>query len=72
MFDIDSLIGLELEKDKALLIGAGFKNIEVILNTDKKQKIEYDTVLVCAVRVADDSIKLICGEFLFQLKGENL
>ncbi len=72
MFDIDSLIGLELEKAKALLIGAGFKNIEVILNTDKKQKIEYDTVLVCAVRVADDSIKLICGEFLFQLKGENL
>ena len=38
----------------------------------KKKKNECDTILVCAVRVADDSIRLICGEFLFQLKGENV
>ncbi|MBQ4542314.1 MAG: hypothetical protein IJA23_05655 [Clostridia bacterium] len=72
MFDFDSLIGLEIEKAKALLNDAGFNNIEIVLNTDKRQKYECDTILVCAVRVADDSIRLICGEFLFQLKGENV
>lgn len=72
MFDFDSLIGLEIEKAKELLNDAGFNNIEIILNTDKRQKNECDTILVCAVRVADDSIRLICGEFLFQLKGENV
>ncbi len=72
MFDFDSLIGLEIEKAKALLNDAGFNNIEIVLNTDKRQKNECDTILVCAVRVADDSIRLICGEFLFQLKGENV
>lgn len=72
MFDFDSLIGLEIEKAKSLLNDAGFKNIEVILNTDKRQNYDYDTILVCAVRVADDSIRLICGEFLFQLKGEEV
>ena len=72
MFDFDSLIGLEIEKAKALLNDAGFNNIEIVLNTDKRQKNECDTILVCAVRVADDSIRLICGEFLFQLKGEKL
>ena len=72
MFDFDSLIGLEIEKAKSLLNDAGFKNIEIILNTDKRQNYDYDTILVCAVRVADDSIRLICGEFLFQLKGENV
>ena len=72
MFDFDSLIGLEIEKAKALLNDAGFNNIEIVLNTDRRQKNECDTILVCAVRVADDSIRLICGEFLFQLKGENV
>lgn len=72
MFDFDSLIGLEIEKAKALLNDAGFDNIEIVLNTDKRQKNECDTILVCAVRVADDSIRLICGEFLFQLKGEKV
>ena len=72
MFDFDSLIGLEIEKAKELLNDAGFNNIEIVLNTDKRQKNECDTILVCAVRVADDSIRLICGEFLFQLKGENV
>ena len=72
MFDFDSLIGLEIEKAKALLNDAGFNNIEIVLNTDKRQKNECDTILVCAVRVADDSIRLICGEFLFQLNGEKL
>lgn len=72
MFDFDSLIGLDINKAKALLKSAGFKNIETILNTDKKQKNECDTILVCAVRVADDSIGLVCGEFLFQLKGEKI
>ena len=72
MFDFDSLIGLEIEKAKALLNDSGFNNIEIVLNTDKRQKNECDTILVCAVRVADDSIRLICGEFLFQLKGEKL
>ena len=72
MFDFDSLIGLEIEKAKALLNDAGFNNIEIVLNTDKRQKNECDTILVCAVRVADDSIRLICGEFLFQLKGEKV
>ena len=72
MFDFDSLIGLEIEKAKNLLNDAGFKNIEIVLNTDKRQNYDYDTILVCAVRVADDSIRLICGEFLFQLKGEEV
>ena len=72
MFDFDSLIGLEIEKAKSLLNDAGFKNIEIVLNTDKRQNYDYDTILVCAVRVADDSIRLICGEFLFQLKGEEV
>ena len=70
MFNFDNLIGLEVSKAKEILYDAGFKNIETILNTDKRQKNECDTILVCAVRVADDSIRLICGEFLFQLKGE--
>ena len=72
MFDFESLIGFEVEKAKDILNNAGFKNIEVILNTDKRQENICDTILVCAVRVADDSINLICGEFLFQLKGENV
>ena len=72
MFDFDSLIGLEIEKAKSLLNDAGFKNIEIVLNTDKRQNYDYDTILVCAVRVADDSIRLICGEFLFRLKGEEV
>ena len=72
MFDFDSLIGLEIEKAKALLNDAGFKNIEVVLNTDKRQNNVCDTILVCAVRVADDSIRLICGEFLLQIKGEKV
>ena len=72
MFDFDSLIGLEIEKAKSLINDAGFKNIEIVLNTDKRQNYDYDTILVCAVRVADDSIRLICGEFLFQLKGEEV
>ena len=71
MFNFDNLIGLEVSKARELLESAGFKNIETVLNTDKRQKTECDTILVCAVRVADDSIRLICGEFLFQLKGEN-
>ena len=72
MFDFDSLIGLEIEKAKSLINDAGYKNIEIVLNTDKRQNYDYDTILVCAVRVADDSIRLICGEFLFQLKGEEV
>ena len=72
MFDFDSLIGLEIEKAKELLNDAGFNNIEIVLNTDKRQDNVCDTILVCAVRVADDSIRLICGEFLFQLKGEKV
>ena len=70
MFDFNSLIGIEVSQAKDLLNSAGFKKIELVLNTDKRQKNECDTILVCAVRVADDSIRLICGEFLFQLKGE--
>ncbi len=72
MFNFDNLIGLEVSKAKEILKDAGFKNAEIVLNTDKKQKNECDTILVCAVRVADDSIRLICGEFLFQLKGEKV
>lgn len=68
MFDFNSLIGLEIEKAKEILISAGFKNIEIILNAEHKD--ECDTIIVCAVRVADDSIRLICGEFLLKLKGE--
>ena len=70
MFNFDNLIGLEVSRAKEILNDAGFKNVETVLNTDKRQKNECDTILVCAVRVADDSIRLVCGEFLFQLKGE--
>lgn len=70
MFDFDSLIGIEVQKAKLILEDAGYKNVNIILNAE--HKIECDTIIVCAVRVADDGISLVCGEFLLELKGEDL
>ena len=70
MFDFNNLIGVEVSKAKEILNSNGFDKVNIIMNAEHNDK--CDTILVCAVRVADDSIKLICGEFLFQLKGENV
>ena len=70
MFEFNSLIGVEVSKAKEILTANGFDKVNIIMNAEHNDK--CDTVLVCAVRVADDGINLICGEFLMQLKGENL
>ena len=70
MFDFNNLIGVEVSKAKEILNSNGFDKVNIIMNAEHNDK--CDTILVCAVRVADDSINLICGEFLMQLKGDDL
>ncbi len=68
MFDFNSLIGLELEKAKEKLNQAGFSKIEVVCNFEHNEK--CDSILVCAARLGDDeTVTLVCGEFLINLKG---
>lgn len=70
MFDFDSLIGLEAQNAKQILNNAGYNKVNIVLNAEHKN--ECNTIIVCAVRVADDGISLVCGEFLLELKGEDL
>ena len=64
----EQLIGLEITKAKEILSLKGYNNIEVILNSEHNDK--CDTVLVCAVKKDNNSVKLICGEFFLGLKKE--
>ena len=57
----DSLIGLEESVARKILLENGYNNIATILNSKKDEK--CNTTLVCAVKCADESITLICGEF---------
>ena len=70
MIEFNNLIGIEVSKAVEILKADGFEKINIIMNAEHNDK--CDTVLVCAVRVADDGINLICGEFLMQLKGDDL
>lgn len=67
MFDFSSLIGIEVSIAKKELENAGFKNIEVVLNSESNDK--CDTTLVCAAFEKNGSITLVCGEFFMNLKG---
>ena len=66
MFDINSIIGLEVSVAINKLNDYGIKNIKVIDNFKHNEL--CDTKLVCAAKNVNDSITLICGEFYLDLK----
>lgn len=68
MFEFDELIGLDVLDAKKILQNFGFKDIEIILNSENNDK--CDTQIVCAARYDEKTVKLICGEFFFGVEKE--
>lgn len=64
--ELNSLIGLEEQSARQILLENGYNNIEVIINS--KDNTLCDTKLVCAVRESDDVITLVCGEFYLNIE----
>ncbi len=62
MENLDEIIGLSYEDACKVLRGFGYNKINVITNS--KQSCYCNLKLVCAVRVLDDGITLVLGEFL--------
>lgn len=59
--NFDDLIGLEESKVRKILLEAGYKNIETVINTKENDK--CNKTLVCAVQQDQGRITLICGKF---------
>lgn len=67
MFDLNCLIGKELEEAKKILIENNENKIEVTENSKHSEK--CDCLLVCKAEKVDETVKLVCGEFCVNLKG---
>ena len=67
MFDLNNLVGIELNLAKEKLKNEGFSKVSVVFNLEHNEK--CDTNIVCAVRQNGEEITLICGEFYLNLKG---
>ena len=63
--DFNSLIGLDEQKARQVLIENGYNNIETKENS--KYNDLCDTKVVCAVRENVNKITLICGEFYLNI-----
>jgi hypothetical protein len=63
--DFNSLIGLDEQKARQVLIENGYNNIETKENS--KDNDLCDTKVVCAVRETENKITLICGEFYLNI-----
>lgn len=59
--NLDSLIGLEVDYAKSLLIEKGYKNIKIINNFKDDDRCNKE--LVCLAKKIDDEITLVCGKF---------
>ena len=64
--DFKSLIGLELEKAKKVLLEFGYNDIEEIKNSKENEL--CDSLIVCSVRESNKKVTLICGEFYLNVK----
>ena len=64
--DFSSLIGLEEQEAKQILIDNGQKNIKTIYNSQHDEL--CDSSRVCAVKKNDDEVILVCGEFYLNIK----
>jgi hypothetical protein len=64
--DFSSLIGLETEKAKEILVKNGYNNIEIIQNAEHNEL--CDSVLVCSAKESNGKVTLICGEFYLNIK----
>lgn len=62
MFDLNSLIGLELEEAKTILNQNEYFDINIIINSNSSEN--CNTTLVCAVREQSGNVTLVCGKFL--------
>ncbi len=61
MFDENSLIGLEVTVAKEILLQNGYDNINVKINSKSDEF--CNMTVVCAVRVCEKQVTLICGDF---------
>ena len=64
--DFNSLIGLDEQIARQILIKNDYNNIETILNS--KDNNLCDTRVVCAVRKTNEKITLVCGEFYLNIE----
>ena len=64
MFDLNSLIGENLDFACKVLKENGYNDIEIKINS--KRQADENTKLVCAVRENQNKVTLICGEFILE------
>ena len=64
--DFSSLIGLDEQKAKQVLVENGYKDIEVIKNADHNDL--CDSFLVCLAKENNGKVSLFCGEFYLDIK----
>ena len=64
--DFSSLIGLDEQKAKQVLVENGYKDIEVIKNADHNEL--CDSFLVCLAKENNGKVSLFCGEFYLYIK----
>lgn len=63
--DFNSLIGLEEQKARQVLVENGYNNIETKINSKENEL--CDTKVVCAVRENEEKVTLVCGEFYLNI-----
>ena len=64
--ELNTLIGLEEQTARQILIKNGYTNIEVKINS--KDNNLCDTKVVCAVRESSGIVTLVCGEFYLDIE----
>lgn len=67
MFDENSLIGLDVTVAKEILAQNGYGDVDIKINSKSNEN--CNVTLVCAVRICEKQVTLICGEFR-ALSGE--
>ncbi len=67
MLDFENLVGLDSKQAAEILHENGYKDIEIVINSNKN--LLCDSLLVAKVKKNGGKVVLVCGEFYLDIKG---